>query len=586
MPRSRLAGARAPRGGRVRPPGDHGQARTAGGRGGRRRPGLVPSCAGAPPTTSCCAGGPGVDRGPVRAASGPGIWGLTTVWIGCGSRPAPGAADHVVWVDDDGPAAPYDGRLSCATTCSGSSPTCASSIRACSRPSTDWRDEVCITCSDEGSVAEVVQGRRPTPWCGPTRVPTPSTRCWSARSSRGPGAGPRRHGHRTRRRGRPSVDAGGPDVAERHRLPVSRSSRATSTTPAPCSSTWRRRRRPRSPPATSLREATFARLADRARRDRRAMADRFAAGGRLFTFGNGGSATDAARWRRCSAARPSVARYRRGRLADDAAVLTALANDVGFELVFSRQLIAHAGPGDIAVGISTSGNSRNLLRAFAEARRARPAHARVRRLRRRRDGRGAACSTHCLVVESDSVHRIQEVQAALAFAPVVGGPGVPRRRSDRCSDDADADGPTTAKPRSSTASTPSGAVGRASRDDVVTLAHGAGGKASAALVDAVFLDAFARRRPRRRSPTRPSCRSPGGRADSRSAPTRSSCNRCASPAARSATSRCTAPSTTWRCRARARAWLSAAFVLEEGFPIAELRGIAADMADAAAGPPG
>ena len=50
-------------------------------------------------------------------------------------------------------------------------------------------------------------------------------------------------------------------------------------------------------------------------------------------------------------------------------MLTALANDVGFDLVFSRQFIAHAEPDDIALGISTSGNSRNLLAAFEEARR-------------------------------------------------------------------------------------------------------------------------------------------------------------------------------------------------------------------------
>ena len=54
-------------------------------------------------------------------------------------------------------------------------------------------------------------------------------------------------------------------------------------------------------------------------------------------------------------------------LVDDSAVLTALGNDVGFDLVFSRQLIAHARAGDIAVGLSTSGNSRNLLMAFREA---------------------------------------------------------------------------------------------------------------------------------------------------------------------------------------------------------------------------
>ncbi len=103
-------------------------------------------------------------------------------------------------------------------------------------------------------------------------------------------------------------------------------------------------------------------------------------------------------------------------LAADPAVLTALGNDVGFELVFSRQLIAHAAPGDIAVGLSTSGNSRNLLAAFREARSRRPAHDRARRLRRRRDGAGRADVQHCLVVPADSVHRIQETQAALGFA--------------------------------------------------------------------------------------------------------------------------------------------------------------------------
>jgi D-sedoheptulose 7-phosphate isomerase len=96
-------------------------------------------------------------------------------------------------------------------------------------------------------------------------------------------------------------------------------------------------------------------------------------------------------------------------------VLTALANDVGFELVFSRQLIAHAGPADLAVGFSTSGDSANVVRAFEEA--------------RRRDlltvgfagYRGGAMAVsddveHCFVVASDSVHRIQEAQDALVFA--------------------------------------------------------------------------------------------------------------------------------------------------------------------------
>jgi D-sedoheptulose 7-phosphate isomerase len=143
-----------------------------------------------------------------------------------------------------------------------------------------------------------------------------------------------------------------------------------------------------------------------------AMADRFAGGGRLFAFGNGGSATDAEgtvelfRKPPCGLSLPAIS------LVDDRAVLTALANDIGFDVVFSRQLIAHARSGDIAVGFSTSGDSRNVLRAFDEA-----------------TGRGVltvglagyaggamAASTsldYCFVMSSDSVHRIQEAQDAV-----------------------------------------------------------------------------------------------------------------------------------------------------------------------------
>ena len=107
-------------------------------------------------------------------------------------------------------------------------------------------------------------------------------------------------------------------------------------------------------------------------------------------------------------------------------------------------------------------------------------------------------------------------------------------------------------------------------DEVVTLAHGAGGKASAALVDAVFLDALRRRRARPARRRRHARRCPAATAWP-SAPTRSSSAPRGSPAARSATSPCTARSTTSPCRARRPAWLSAAFVIEEGFAVAELR---------------
>lgn len=147
----------------------------------------------------------------------------------------------------------------------------------------------------------------------------------------------------------------------------------------------------------------------------RAMAERFARGGRLFAFGNGGSATDAEGavdlFRRPPYGRPLPALS----LVDDRAVLTALANDVGFDVVFARQLAAHARPDDIAVGFSTSGDSANVLAALAEA-----------------AGRGlltvglagyeggamatSEALSYCLVVRSDSVHRIQEAQDALTFA--------------------------------------------------------------------------------------------------------------------------------------------------------------------------
>jgi D-sedoheptulose 7-phosphate isomerase len=95
--------------------------------------------------------------------------------------------------------------------------------------------------------------------------------------------------------------------------------------------------------------------------------------------------------------------------------VTALGNDVGFDLVFSRQLIAHGAPGDITVGISTSGSSRNVLTAFAEAR----TRGMITVGLAGYDGgemAGAPDLQHCLVVRSDSVHRIQETQAALGFS--------------------------------------------------------------------------------------------------------------------------------------------------------------------------
>lgn len=145
------------------------------------------------------------------------------------------------------------------------------------------------------------------------------------------------------------------------------------------------------------------------------MAAAFLAGGRLFCFGNGGSATDAAGlaalFTAAAHGRPVPARS----LVADIAVVTALANDVGVAVVFSRQLIAHGRSGDVALGLSTSGGSTNVLTAFAQARRMGMSTIGLAGY-----GGGAmrTCADiqHLLAVDSQSVHRTQEAQSAVAYA--------------------------------------------------------------------------------------------------------------------------------------------------------------------------
>ena len=144
----------------------------------------------------------------------------------------------------------------------------------------------------------------------------------------------------------------------------------------------------------------------------RTMAARFSAGGRLFTFGNGGSSTDAAAVAATFLAggdgrRPLPALT----LTADVAVLTALGNDVGFDVVFARQVAAMGRPDDIALATSTSGGSENVIRALQEA---------GRRglltvgLAGYDGGRMADAGLDFLfAVPSSSVHRIQEAQTTL-----------------------------------------------------------------------------------------------------------------------------------------------------------------------------
>jgi len=145
----------------------------------------------------------------------------------------------------------------------------------------------------------------------------------------------------------------------------------------------------------------------------RDMAARFAAGGRLFACGNGGSATDAQQLATLflnpgdgMAALPAFG------LANDTSVVTALCNDIGPEVVFARQLAAFGRRDDIAVGLSTSGNSENLLRAFAEASRRGMLSV---GLAGYEGGRMAEDDSidYLFVAPSSSVHRIQEAQTTM-----------------------------------------------------------------------------------------------------------------------------------------------------------------------------
>lgn len=144
-----------------------------------------------------------------------------------------------------------------------------------------------------------------------------------------------------------------------------------------------------------------------------AIHDRLRRGGKLILFGNGGSATDANDWALdCIQPTPGRRSIPAISLALEPANITALANDVGAEVIFLRQLIAHARPDDVAVAISTSGGSRNIVMALEEARKRNLLTVGLLGY----DGgeiarRGLA--DHPLVVRSDYIPRIQEVQASV-----------------------------------------------------------------------------------------------------------------------------------------------------------------------------
>lgn len=140
-----------------------------------------------------------------------------------------------------------------------------------------------------------------------------------------------------------------------------------------------------------------------------AVAERVRAGGKVLTFGNGGSATDAQDLTGDLVAPPAGLRPVPAiSLTNDVAVVTAVGNDVGFDNVFARQVIAYGQQGDVAVAISTSGGSRNVLAALTEARRR---GLLTIGLSGYGGGPQAELCDHALIVHGDYIPRIQEAQA-------------------------------------------------------------------------------------------------------------------------------------------------------------------------------
>lgn len=144
-----------------------------------------------------------------------------------------------------------------------------------------------------------------------------------------------------------------------------------------------------------------------------AIRERIDRGGKLILFGNGGSATDANDWAiDCVMPPAGYQSIPAVSLSMEPANLSAIANDVGTELIFQRQLIAHARPNDVAIAISTSGGSKNIVMALEEARKRNLLTIALLGY----DGgevlrRGLA--DFPLIVRSDYIPRIQEIQASM-----------------------------------------------------------------------------------------------------------------------------------------------------------------------------
>ena len=138
----------------------------------------------------------------------------------------------------------------------------------------------------------------------------------------------------------------------------------------------------------------------------------FERGGRLYTFGDGGSAADAQHL-----AGELIGRYKRERrplpavaLSTDPSVMTCIGNDYGYEDVFARQVVALAGPDDVVAGFTTSGSSQNVVAGLAAAR---EAGATTVLFTGEKRGVAAEHADHVLAAPSSVTARIQEMHLLL-----------------------------------------------------------------------------------------------------------------------------------------------------------------------------
>ncbi|HZP40395.1 MAG TPA: SIS domain-containing protein [Candidatus Binatia bacterium] len=164
--------------------------------------------------------------------------------------------------------------------------------------------------------------------------------------------------------------------------------------------------------SAAVKEEFFAAEAPRVAALAERMAAAFGGGARLWVMGNGGSATDAQHVA-VEFFHPIVEKRRplpAAALVSDPALLTAIANDRDFAKVFADQLAVLARPGDMALAISTSGKSPNLVQALEAARRL---ELLTIAFTGKDGGRFPALADHCFVVPSFSIHRIQETHVAL-----------------------------------------------------------------------------------------------------------------------------------------------------------------------------